>query len=103
MRDDGIHQVFVDSRMPSYHGSTRYHHESIPRNSEFRKAIDRYFSEHIFPQDHEFLLDPAIRFYMENGFRPYLIIKDFIQDKPSGDIRVICYMDLEIDDQGAFF
>ena len=39
-------------------------------------------------------MDPAVRFYMENGLEPWMIIGDFIRDKPSGDIRVICDLNL---------
>jgi len=94
----GIHQVFLDSRLPSYNGSRQDTIEHVEQNPEFKKAIDRYFSHNQFPSNKEFALDPVIRFYMKNGFSPWLIRKDFIEDKPSENIRVICYINLDQDD-----
>ncbi|OGO21137.1 MAG: hypothetical protein A2144_01990 [Chloroflexi bacterium RBG_16_50_9] len=98
IRDDSIQQVFVDSRLPSYHGSKLDSHENIKQIPEFKEAVDRYFDSHQLPGEREFALDPRVRFYMMNGFTPYLILKDFIQDFPSNNMRVICYLNLEQDD-----
>ena len=100
IRADGISQVFIDSRLPSYNGSQQHHHENIQQNPEFRESIDRYFAKNQFPSNREFILEPRIRFYMRNSFRPWLILKDFILDKPSGNMRVICYLNLQQDDFG---
>lgn len=100
MREDGVCQVFVDSRLPSYNGSQQYHYENIQRNPDFREAIEWYFAKKRFPSKIEFAMDPRIRFYMRNSFRPWLILKDFIQDEPSGNMRVICYLNLEQDEFG---
>ncbi|MDY7037492.1 MAG: GNAT family N-acetyltransferase [Thermodesulfobacteriota bacterium] len=102
IKEDGIHQIFLDSRLPSYNGSQQTHHEKVDQNQEFRKAIDRYFTGNQFPDDRVFMLDSRVRFYMKNDLKPWLILKDFIQDKPSGNIRVICYLNLDHDDKGVF-
>ncbi len=97
IRKEKIAQVFLDSRLPSYNGSQGHAHENVPRNSAFHDAIDGYFTSNQFPQLEQFALDPAIRFYLKNGFRPWTIIRDFISDAPSGNMRVICYLNLEQD------
>ena len=97
IREDGIYQVFLDSRMPSYNGSREYPHETVQQNLEFRYAIDRYFTTNQFPDSSDFIRDKAIRFYMKNGLASWLIIKGFIRDEPSGNMRVICYLNLEQD------
>jgi len=101
IRKDGIYQVFLDSRMPSYNGSHEHSHETVQQNHEFRHAIDRYFATNQFPDNCDFIQDKAIRFYMKNGLTPWLILKDFIQDEPSGNMRVICYLNLEQDNSKA--
>ena len=98
---DGINQVFLDSRMPSYNGSEEYPHETVQQDLEFKDAIDRYFATNQFPDNRVFFRDKAIRFYMKNGLTPWLISKDFIQDEPSGNMRVICYLNLEQDNRNA--
>jgi glyoxylase-like metal-dependent hydrolase (beta-lactamase superfamily II) len=95
MRADGIAHVFVDSRLPSYNGSQKNDDEDVQQIPEFKSAIDRYYSRGKFPLESEFSLDPTVRFYMGNGFRPWAILKDFIKDKSSGNMRIICYMVLE--------
>lgn len=92
--EEGIDEIFLDSRLPSYNGSHADPYESVSANPSFHDAIDRYFRENRFPTREEFLMDPAVRFYMENGLEPWMIIGDFIRDKPSGDIRVICDLNL---------
>lgn len=94
-----IVQVFLDSRLPSYRGSLGHVHENVPPHPLFRDAIDGYFTKNRFPNREQFALDPAVRFYLKNGFRPWIIIKDFIADAPSGDMRVICYLNLEQDEE----
>lgn len=100
MREFGIDQVFVDSRLPSYNGSAQPPYEVIPENPEFKEALIRYFTRHKFPTMAELSLDPDIRFYMKNGFKPWSILKDFIQDQHSGNIRIICYLNLKQEDYG---
>ena len=97
IREDGIYQVFLDSRMPSYNGSQEYPQEIVQQNFVFRHSIDRYFTTNQFPDNSDFLRDKAIRFYMKNGLAPWLIVKGFVQDEPSGNMRVICYLNLEQD------
>jgi hydroxyacylglutathione hydrolase len=97
MRRDGIFQVFIDSRLPSYNGSGQDPQERILRNREFAEAVDRYFTTGRFPAEQIFRLDPAVSFYMKNGPSPWLIVRDFIRDEPSGDMRVICYLNLDQD------
>ena len=100
IRDDDIYQLFVDSRLPSYNGSHQSDQETIQQDFGFREVIDQYFANNRFPSDHEFAADPRIRFYIRNGLKPWLILKDFIQDKASGNMRVICYMNLEQEQKG---
>jgi hydroxyacylglutathione hydrolase len=95
IRKTGISQVFIDSRLPSYNGSGTHPQENIPRNKKFHEAIDRYFSTDKLPGEEDLLSDPAVGFYMKNGLSPWLILRDFINDPPSGDMRVICFMDLD--------
>lgn len=98
IRKDGISRIFVDSRLPSYYGSSQSDQENIPQDLSFKESIDRYFKDGRFPTDGEFAADPRIRFYMRNGFKPWRIVRDFIQDEASGNMRVVCYMNLEKDD-----
>lgn len=102
IRADGIHHVFVDSRLPSYNGSQTDSRENVKQIPEFKEVIDRYFLSNQFPNEREFALDPSIRFYMKNGFKPWLILKDFIQDHPSNNMRVICCLNLEQDNFRSF-
>ena len=97
MRKRKIYQVFIDSRLPSYNGSTGHPQESVPQNHEFKDAVDRYFSNGQLPEEGAFLADPAVSFYMKNGLSPWIIRKDFIQDEPSGNMRVICYINIDQD------
>jgi hydroxyacylglutathione hydrolase len=101
IRKERIAQVFLDSRLPSYNGSQSNSHENVPPNSSFRNAIDGYFTRNLFPRPDHFALDPAIRFYLKSGFKPWSIMRDFINDAPSGNMRVICYLNLERD-EGPF-
>jgi glyoxylase-like metal-dependent hydrolase (beta-lactamase superfamily II)/ribosomal protein S18 acetylase RimI-like enzyme len=98
IRNDGIEQVFVDSRIPSYHGSNYGEFENVSPANEFADAIDNYFSQNFFSEKEKLLVDPILRFYTTNGFRPWLIKNEFIRDKSSGNIRIICYMNLEKDE-----
>jgi len=95
IKKDGVSEVFLDSRMPAYNGSEPSGQEKVLAMPEFKKAIDNYFDEGIFPAAGQFMLDPRIRFYMKNGFNPWRIFKDFIQDPPSDNKRVICFINLE--------
>ena len=93
----GVKEVFVDARLPSYNGSLQAPYETIQQNPSFKQAIDRYFNENIFPGEAELASDPILRFYLKNGFKPWLILKDFINDPHSGNMRIICYINLEQD------
>jgi glyoxylase-like metal-dependent hydrolase (beta-lactamase superfamily II)/GNAT superfamily N-acetyltransferase len=99
IRKEGISQVFIDSRLPSYNGSTQHAQEKVSRNQAFREAVDRYFSTGRLsvPEDQILLLDPAVSFYMKNGLVPWLILRDFIRDEPSGNMRIICYINIDQD------
>jgi glyoxylase-like metal-dependent hydrolase (beta-lactamase superfamily II)/ribosomal protein S18 acetylase RimI-like enzyme len=97
IRDDGVKQVFLDSRIPSYNGSLSGNRDKIRQSPKFKSAIDRYLTDGTFPTQEEFALDPRLRYYMQNGFKPLFILKDFIQDLSSGNNRVICYINLEQD------
>jgi glyoxylase-like metal-dependent hydrolase (beta-lactamase superfamily II) len=94
IRSDGIHHVFVDSRIPSYRGSQKGVHEQVNPIPEFASAVNRYFSQGRFPLDSEYILDPTVRFYINNGFKPWTILRDFIPDESSGNMRIICYVEL---------
>jgi glyoxylase-like metal-dependent hydrolase (beta-lactamase superfamily II) len=98
IREYGISQVFVDCRMPSYNGSQILPNERIKPNPEFKAAIDGFFASGQVPNKSKFALDPRLRFYMANGFQPWLILNNFIQDYSSGNKRVICFINLERDD-----
>ena len=95
IRAFGVNEIFVDARLPSYKGSSQSPHETIEFNPAFKEAIDRYFTGNIFPGAEELALDPIVRFYLKNGFRPWLILKDFINDQHSGNMRIICRINLE--------
>jgi len=98
IRNDGIEQVFVDSRIPSYQGSNYGEVENVVPANEFAETINNYFSQRFISEKEKLLIDPILRFYITNGFRPWLIKNDFIQDKSSGNIRIICYINLEKDE-----
>jgi GNAT superfamily N-acetyltransferase len=98
IREAGVTEIFVDSRMPAYNGSQQSDREDIPRDPGFHQAIERYFSENRFPGETEFAADPRIRLYIRNGFKPWQLLRDFIQDEASGNMRVVCYMNL-VEDQ----
>jgi hydroxyacylglutathione hydrolase len=100
IKEDGVCQVFVASRLPSYNGSTEFAHETIQQDLEFKKSLDAYLAGGNFPEKIEFARDQAICFCIKNGFLPWLIIPDFINDYPSGNMRVICRMNLEHDQSG---
>jgi glyoxylase-like metal-dependent hydrolase (beta-lactamase superfamily II)/GNAT superfamily N-acetyltransferase len=98
IRNDGIGQVFVDSRIPSYKGSNYGEFENVVPANEFAETINNYFSQRFISEKDKLLIDPILRFYITNGFRPWLIKNEFIQDKSSGNIRIICYINLEQDE-----
>lgn len=94
MKKDGVSEVFIDSRLPSYNGSGKHTQENITPNIEFKNAIDNYFATGRLPEERIFLSDPAVSFYMKNGPSPWIILRDFIQDEPSGNMRVICHLNI---------
>jgi GNAT superfamily N-acetyltransferase len=91
IKGDGISQVFLDSRMPSYYGSYSSGNELIMISYRFQHCVDEYFITHKMPFKHELALDETVRFYFENGFEPWFMRKGFIQDEASGNIRLICH------------
>ena len=97
IRSDGIKQVFVDSRIPSYQGSDHDEFEKFFPANEVANAINTYFSKGFFPEKKGLSVDPILHFYATNGFHPWLIKRDFIHDKSSGNMRIICYINLEHD------
>ena len=97
IKKDGISEVFIDSRMAAYNGSTQYGQEKVPQSQAFREAVDRYFSTGRLPDPAVLAADPAVSFYMRNGLAPWIIRPDFIPDDSSGNMRVICYANLDQD------
>jgi glyoxylase-like metal-dependent hydrolase (beta-lactamase superfamily II)/GNAT superfamily N-acetyltransferase len=97
IKSDGIKQVFVDSRIPSYQGSDHSGFEKFFPANEVAKTLNRYLSKGFVSEKEVLSIDPILRFYTTNGFRPWLIKKEFIQDKSSGNMRIICYINLEQD------
>jgi hypothetical protein len=97
IRSSGIHEIFVDSRLPSYNGSRQEPYETIIQNRAFKNVIDRYNIDKKFPGLEGLAMDPIIRFYLNIGFEPWLIMRDFIEDPHSGNMRVICYYNLQQD------
>jgi GNAT superfamily N-acetyltransferase len=87
---DGVSQVFLDSRMPSYQGSFLTGNELIRPDPQFKESVDRYFVLKKIPLKRELMLDQTVRFYLKNGFEPWFLRKNFIHDESSGNIRLIC-------------
>jgi hydroxyacylglutathione hydrolase len=102
IRDQGVNQVFVDCRMPSYNGSQVLPNEKIKPNPAFKAAVDRYFATGQIPAKSEFDLDPRLRFYIKNGFQPWLLLNNFINDYSSGNKRLICFINLDQDGDEQF-
>jgi ribosomal protein S18 acetylase RimI-like enzyme len=98
IRNDGIEQVFVDSRIPSYKGSNYGEFENVSPANEFAETVNSYFSQSIISEKDKLLVDPILRFYIANGFRSWLIKNEFIKDESSGNKRIICYINLEQDE-----
>jgi glyoxylase-like metal-dependent hydrolase (beta-lactamase superfamily II)/GNAT superfamily N-acetyltransferase len=98
IRNDGVEQVFVDSRIPSYQGSNYGEFENVSLVNEFAETVDSYFSQSFISEKEKLLVDPILRFYTANGFSPWLIKNEFIRDRSSGNIRIICYINLEQDE-----
>jgi hydroxyacylglutathione hydrolase len=98
IRSDGVQQVFVDSRIPAYYGSRYKDIENVAQMPEFTDSINSYLSSNIVPAEDRLSIDPTLRFYMVNGFKPWLVIDEFIQDQSSGNLRIICYINLEQDE-----
>ncbi|MCW4023046.1 MAG: GNAT family N-acetyltransferase [Candidatus Bathyarchaeota archaeon] len=98
IRSEGIKQVFVDSRIPSYQGSDHWGFEKFIAENEVAKTVNRSLSQNFVSKKETLLVDPILRFYAANGFSPWLIKNEFIQDKSSGNIRIICYINLEQDE-----
>jgi len=88
----------VDSRIPSYQGSNYGEFENISPANEFAETVNSYFSQNFNSEKEKLLVDPILRFYTANGFRPWLIKNEFIRDESSGNNRIICYINLEQDE-----
>jgi len=98
IRSEGIKQVFVDSRIPSYQGSDHGGFEKFIAENEVAEAVNKSLSQNFVSEKKTLLVDPILRFYAANGFSPWLIKNEFIHDKSSGNIRIICYINLEQDE-----
>jgi glyoxylase-like metal-dependent hydrolase (beta-lactamase superfamily II) len=98
IRSDGTKQVFVDSRIPSYKGSDHGGFEKFSPANEVTENINKYLSQNFDPEKEPLLVDPILRFYVSNGFSPWLIKNEFIEDRSSGNIRIICHINLEQDE-----
>ena len=97
IRNEGIKQVFVDSRIPSYQGSDHGGFEKFIPENEVAETVNRSLLQNFVSEKQGLLVDPILRFYAANSFSPWLIKNQFIQDKSSGNIRIICYINLEQD------
>lgn len=93
IKGEGINEVFLDGRCPSYNGSMQYKEEHVPQSPEFKKSIDLCVKENRVPRVDEIRHDPTLRFYNNNGFQPVLLTSSgFITaDQASGGYRVIMY------------
>jgi len=100
IRKEGIAQVFIDSRLPSYEGSYGFPQEEVPQNPVFKEAIDTYFATGCLPPEDILRKDPAVSFYLKNGLTPWCVKRNFIHDPPSGNLRLICYANLVKEDEG---
>jgi hypothetical protein len=98
IREDGIEQIFVNSRVPSYNGSSEHIQENIRQNIDFKKVIDGHLSGDEFPSNMELARDRVIRFYLKNGLQPWRILPDYTNDCPSGNMSIICRMHPEQND-----
>ena len=93
IKEDGVTQVYLDGRCPSYNGSTEYEQEHIEQQTEFKKRIDKCIRENKTPTIDDIEYDPVLRFYKKLGFKPVHLISNFIpQDSPSGGNRIIMYI-----------
>ncbi len=99
IRNDGVKQVFVDSRIPSYQGSDHGGFEKFVPENDVAETVNRSLSQNFVSEKESLLVDPVLRFYAANGFSPWLMKNEFIQDKSSGNIRIICYINLEQDQE----
>lgn len=95
-KKDGCMYGVADGRCSSYNGSSEFEQEQIKQNTEFKKIIDRYLKEGIFPQQKEFLKDPTLAFYHRvTGCKFLWLIPNFLpEDKPAGGLRVISYKNI---------
>ena len=95
IRADGITEVYLDGRCPSYNGSKSFAEEDVEQQSEFKKRIDECMKENKTPTVEDVRFDPTLRFYNNIGFEPVLLSANFFSaDKPSGGYRVIMYIKL---------
>jgi len=95
IRKDGISEVFIDSRIAAYNGSTQHGQEKVPPSRTFHEAVDEYFRTGRMPDDTVLASDPAVSFYMKNGLSPWIIRPGFTPDETSGNMRIICYANLD--------
>ena len=70
----------------------------IPEN-KVAETVNKSLSQNFVSEKETLLVDPILRFYAANGFSPWLIKNEFINDKSSGNIRIICYINLEQDEE----
>jgi len=95
IREDGITEVYLDGRCPSYNGSKRFPEEDVDPQPEFKKRIDECMRENKTPTVEDVRFDPTLKFYNKIGFVPVHLSPSFLSaDVPSGGYRVIMYMKL---------
>jgi ribosomal protein S18 acetylase RimI-like enzyme len=95
IRQNGIQDVFLDGRCPSYNGSQHHIQENILPVPEFKKAMNSAFRKGNIPTIDEAQLDPILRFYLHQGFRPFALRHNFYPaDIPSGTFRIILHQHL---------
>lgn len=93
IKRDGVNEVYLDGRCPSYNGSTQFSEEKVAQSAEFKKSIDICVKENRVPIVNEVCHDPTLRFYNNLNFQPVLLTSSgFITaDQASGGYRVIMY------------
>lgn len=88
----GLNYAVADGRMPSYAGSDTDPQEQIRRNETFRDAVDRYLAGGPALTEGQYREDPILALYHRiTGCRFGWIATDFVDDPPSGNMRVVLY------------
>ncbi len=96
MKSQGVTDVFLDGRCPSYNGSSGDPKEYIEQSPDFKKRVDECIEKGELPTVDDMMLDPTLRFYAKLGFKPYVLLPNFYpEDHASGGNRLIVYQKLE--------